>query len=328
MGAASNQSNQSRRAKVGEVYHLRVSITPRCNYRCFVCDHEGNPPTTGVLQSASVGELVRLTELLVEELGASRVKLTGGEPLCHPRVDAIVKGVKAIRGVTDLSLTTNGSRLLEWAPRLKAAGLDRLNVSLWSLNRETYRSVTGVDQLDRVLEGLELVRDLGFRQVKLNFTMLRHYNVAQFRDVLDFALDRGFVLQLIELHRVESVNSKLVHEREFYSAREMEATFAGEVERTEYREDMQLRRVHHLRGGGVVEVVEVGPNACAHCTKVRLTHDGQIKPCLMRNESNVDLLGQLRAGVGDDELHALVRSVLPRRKPFFTRETKLGEESL
>ncbi len=297
-----------------DIYHLRVSVTPRCNYNCVVCDHEG---MVGHPQEMPLEDLVHLINLFVEELHISRIKLTGGEPLCAPDIVSLVKAIKNNPRVKDLSLTTNGSLLVEKAASLKDAGLDRLNISIWSLDPATYKKITNSDSLPQVLRGLELIHQLGFVEVKLNYTLLRNYNLKDFWDILALAKKYNYTLQLIELHKVEGINPSIQYNQEHISAIEVEKIFAHLVDSTNHREMMQNRRVYNLKEGGRIETVVSGPDACAHCTKIRLTADGQIKPCLMRNDENVDLLVMLRNGASDEDIKSVIRRVVQTRKPYY-----------
>ncbi len=297
-----------------DIFHLRVSVTPRCNYNCVVCDHEG---MVGTPAEMPLEDLLHLINLFVEELHISRIKLTGGEPLCAPDLVPLIRAIKKNPTVTDLSLTTNGSLLVEKAPALKEAGLDRLNVSIWSLNPTTYKKITNSGSLSQVLRGLEVVHKLGFKEVKLNYTILRNYNLQDFGQILALARKYNFILQLIELHKVEGINPAIQYQQEHVSTEEVEKLFAHLVDTTNHRETMQNRRVYFLKDGCRIETVVTGPDACAHCTKIRLTADGQIKPCLLRNDENVDLLSMLRNGASDDEIKAVIRQVVQTRKPYY-----------
>lgn len=263
-------------------------------------------------------ELIHLVRLFVEALGIDSIKLTGGEPLCSPDIIDIIREIKAIEGVQDLSLTTNGSLLRAKVNALKDAGLDRLNISIWSLDPATYRHITGHDGLTQVLASLIKVSELDFKQVKLNFTPLRHYNVAEFWAILDLAHQHNLILQLIELHKIEGINPDLVYEQELISIGEIEKNFLPFVKTDYTRKEMQNRRVYKLNTGAIIEAVVMGRDTCSHCSKIRLTYDGQIKPCLLRNDSNVDLIGPLRDGVNDNQLRKLIQEAAQLRRPFFT----------
>ncbi|OLS15126.1 MAG: molybdopterin cofactor biosynthesis protein A MobA1 [Promethearchaeota archaeon CR_4] len=307
---------------MNKVFHLRVAITPKCNYNCVVCDHEG---MLGIPKEMPLEDLVHLINLFVEELGISRIKLTGGEPLCSPDIVPLIRAIKSNPAVTDLSLTTNGSLLAGKAAELKNAGLDRLNVSIWSLDPIIYKKITNSDALPQVLRGLEIIHKVGFKQVKLNYTILRNYNLKEFWDILALTQKFGFILQLIELHKVEGINPVIQYTQEHISVMEVEKIFEHLIETTHHRETMQNRRVYDLKGGGRIETVVSGPDACAHCTKIRLTADGQIKPCLMRNDENVDMLSMLNIGASDYELKRVIRRVAQNRKPYYN--FKAGEGS-
>ena len=170
----------------------------------------------------------------------------------------IIREIKEIPGIRDLSLTTNGSLLSTKADLLKNAGLDRLNISIWSLDPVTYQKITGHDGLANLLTSLDLVKNLDFKQVKLNYTLLRHYNITEFWDILDLAHRYNFILQLIELHKFESINRDIVFEEEYIGIGEIEGLFLPFVKSNHARLQMQNRKVYELDFGAKIEAVRYG----------------------------------------------------------------------
>src|SRR3972149_7041148 len=182
------------------VLNLRIAIPPRCNLRCDYCHKEGEEIgacSRGTAEEMAVDEIVRITRVAVS-LGISRIKLTGGEPLMRKDLCEIVKGIAAIPDLKDLSMTTNGTMLGFQAQELRACGLRRVNISLPTLNGETYGKLTE-GRVENALEGVKAAVAAGFCPVKLNMIILNGVNVDAVPEMMDFAQQTGTILQLIEL---------------------------------------------------------------------------------------------------------------------------------
>jgi cyclic pyranopterin phosphate synthase len=226
----------------------------------------------------------------------------------------IVKGIAALPGLEELSMTTNGTLLEPLAKELRASGLKRVNINLPTLDGETYCKLTG-GRLENVLGGVKAAVEAGFNPVKLNMLVLKGVNDSHVPEMMDFAGKIGAVLQLIEL---EPVNVSSEYYRAFHKPLdEYEEMLRQKAIRVETRKYMQNRRVYHLPGVKV-EVVHPIENTefCMHCTRLRVTSDGKLKPCLMRNDNTVDVLTPMRKGASDEELMALFRLANQRRQPF------------
>lgn len=247
-------------------------------------------------------------------LGISRVKLTGGEPLMRDDIVEIVRGIASIPGLTDLSMTTNGTRLATLAEELHTNGLQRLNITLPTVNERLYRELTG-GSLQPVLKGIKTAVDVGFHPVKLNMVVLRDVNDGSFWKMLEFAREAKAILQLIEL---EPVNvSDDYYSQRHKSLDEYESSLSRMALTVETRRLMQNRRVYHLPDV-TVEVIHPIENAefCMHCTRLRVTSDGKLKPCLMVKDNLVDVLTPLRNGANDKELIALFELANQKRGPY------------
>jgi cyclic pyranopterin phosphate synthase len=258
-------------------------------------------------------EVVRIAKTAVC-LGISRIKLTGGEPLMRKDILQIVKGIAALPSLEELSMTTNGTLLEPLAKELRASGLKRVNINLPTLDGETYCKLTG-GRLENVLEGVKAAVEAGLNPVKLNMLVLKGVNDSHVLEMMDFAGKIGAVLQLIEL---EPVNVSSEYYRAFHKPLdEYEEMLRHKAIRVETRKYMQNRRVYHLPDVKV-EVVHPIENTefCMHCTRLRVTSDGKLKPCLMRNDNTVDVLTPMRKGASDEELMALFRLANQRRQPF------------
>jgi len=293
--------------------NLRISLTQRCNLRCVYCHREGQNPAS-LLPEMSADEVLRIARVAVS-LGMSRIKLTGGEPLLRSDIVEIVRGLAKLRGLRDLSMTTNGTRLSVLAEPLHEAGLMRVNVNLPSLEEKTYDMLNG-GNLREVLGGIEAAVEAGFYPVKLNMLVLKGVNEREIPRMIAFARRSETILQLLELEPVNVGDE--YYERYFCSLDAVEGDLKARALEVKTRGDMQNRRVYFLLGVKV-EVVHPIENTefCARCTRLRLTSDGRLKPCLMRDDNLVDVLTPLRKGAGDEELKGLFVEAVKRREPYY-----------
>jgi len=294
--------------------NLRISITQRCNLHCAYCHREGEVQRANAeAEKMTLPEIVRIAKTAVD-LGIARIKLTGGEPLMRADVVELVKEISAIAGLRDLSMTTNGLLLDELAEPLVKAGLKRVNISLPSLNPQTYAKLMG-GKLENSLAGVKAAVEAGFSPIKLNMVVLRGVNVQDVNDMIDFTRDTGVILQLIELDPINVSNEYYSKHHRFLT--EQEGMLREKATSIETRRLMQNRLIYHLPYV-TVEVVHPTENSdfCMHCTKLRVTSDGKLKPCLMRNDNLVDILTPIRAEASDEELKQLFLKANLQREPF------------
>jgi cyclic pyranopterin phosphate synthase len=293
--------------------NLRISITQRCNFRCDYCHKEGEGCSRGISEEMTVDEIVRIARIAVS-LDISRIKLTGGEPLMRKDLCDIVKGIAGISGLNDLSLTTNGSFLAFEAEKLRKCGLKRLNISLPTLNPEKYHKLTD-GTLDNAVEGVKAAVAAGLNPVKLNMVILNGINVDDVPEMMDFASQTGTILQLIELDPVNVTDDYFSAYHKFLDA--YEEMLQQKAVKIDTRRFMHNRHVYHLPCV-TVEVVHPTENGefCAHCTRLRVTSNGMLKTCLMRNDNLLDVLTPLRGGASDEELKALFLRANQIREPY------------
>ena len=293
------------------VLNLRVSVTQKCDKHCPYCHREGETNPSTVM---TVKEIVRIVRIAIS-LGISRVKLTGGEPLLRKEIVEIVRGINGLEGLTDLSITTNGTYLKGIAKDLKKAGLNRVNVSLPTLDPNVYNNLMGGDLQDAI-EGVKAAVESGLHPVKLNMLVLKNVNDGEIEKLIQFAAQTGTILQLIEL---EPINlSKTYYERYHLSLDEIEQKLKKLTSETRIRKYMQKRRVYVLPKVKV-EVIRPIENTefCANCTRIRVTSDGKLKPCLMRKDNLVDILTPLRNGADDKKLTETFIEAVKRREPYY-----------
>lgn len=259
------------------------------------------------------GEIVRLVSIAAE-LGISKVKLTGGEPLIREDIIEIVKGIAEIPGLADLSMTTNGTMLAPLAEELRSSGLKRVNISLPTLNGEIYKNLTG-GILENAIKGVKAAVKAELSPVKINMLVLRGVNDKSVQEMVDFARENQVILQLIEL---EPLNiSEAYYFANHKGLDEYEVMLKQRAVKVEVRQHMQNRRVYHLPDV-TVEVVHPIENTefCMHCTRIRITSDGKLKPCLMTKNNYVDVLTPMRNGANDEELIELFKLANRKRQPY------------
>ncbi|MFC0004241.1 GTP 3',8-cyclase MoaA [Micromonospora siamensis] len=282
---------------------LRVSLTDKCNLRCTYCmPAEGLPWLAGP-QLLSDDEIVRLVRVAVERLGVTEVRFTGGEPLIRPGLPGIVAAVAALRPRPRISLTTNGIGLERLAPTLRAAGLDRVNVSLDTLDPARFAALTRRDRLADVLAGLAGAAAAGLSPVKLNSVLMRGVNEDEAPALLRFALEHGYELRIIEQMPLDAQHGW--DRATMVTADEILAALGREFDLSpDPAERGAAPAETWLVDGGPARVGVIGSVTrpfCGDCDRTRLTADGQVRACLFATEES-DLRGALRAGADDEEL--------------------------
>lgn len=294
--------------------NLRVAITQECNLRCPYCHMEGEEKNEqNSVAEMTTDEVVRIVRIAVG-LGISKVKLTGGEPLMRKDILEIVRGIASVQGLKDLSMTTNGTLLASLAKDLHVSGLMRVNINFPTLNSEVYNKLTG-GRLENVLEGIRAAVKVRLYPVKLNMLVLKGVNDDAVPEMIELAKVSGTILQLIELEPINISN-------DYYNAchkplDDYENTLRRKAVKVETRHQMQNRPVYHLPDAKVEVVHPIENTAfCTHCTRLRVTSDGKLKPCLMRNDNLVDVLTPMRNRASDEELIELFKLANQKREPY------------
>ena len=296
---------------------LRVSLTDRCNLRCAYCMPPEGLDWFPKADQLTDDEVVRLIRIGVELLGIREVRFTGGEPLLRRGLAGIVARTAALRPRPEISLTTNAIGLERTAGTLRAAGLDRVNVSLDTLRPETFRKLARRDRLPDVLDGLAAAAQVGLRPVKVNAVLMRDLNDDEAVPLLRYCLDRGYELRFIEQMPLDAQHGW--KRAEMVTAEEILAALGREFTLTpdDPRQRGSAPAEAFLVDGGPARVgviASVTRPFCGTCDRVRLTADGQVRNCLFaRSES--DLRGPLRAGADDAELAAAWRRAVAVKLP-------------
>jgi cyclic pyranopterin phosphate synthase len=263
---------------------LRLSVTDRCNFRCQYC-----LPAEGITRLPreallSIEETAAMVAWLCRHAGVDRIKLTGGEPLVRAGIDGLIAHLAAIPGVTDVSMITNGSLLVPWAPRLKSAGLSRVSFSLDTLDFARFRELTRGGNLEKTLAGISAAVDAGLGPIKLNAVLQRSSWMGDVPMLLDYAAAHGFELRFIELMRTGTERSWC--EAEFVPAPEVSRWVAErcEVVGMDAQSHSPARGMHLLWRGAKVKVGWITPRShpfCDHCDRIRMDARGRIFRCLM-----------------------------------------------
>lgn len=295
--------------------YLRISLTDRCNFRCLYC-----MPAVGMKfqpreEHLTDDELLRLVGLFAR-LGVTKLRLTGGEPTVRPRLVELVQGMKAVPGIEELSMTTNALLLGRLAGPLREAGLDRVNISIDTLDPDKFKLMTRGGRLDLVWTGIETADAVGLLPIKLNSVVIRDQNDHEVIDLARLTVDRKWQVRFLEIMPLEGVGA--VHDQGLVTSEETQQrleSYFGPLEPVE-TDPSDPARSWRIKGaaGTVGFISPVSAPFCAACNRVRLTADGKLRLCLLRPDE-ADLRDLLRAGADDAALERRMR-VAVWRKPW------------
>jgi cyclic pyranopterin phosphate synthase len=308
---------------------LRVSLTDRCNFRCLYCLPETEaaqnfyrgrwahlPQSKPILQQwvprtqlLSFEEIERIVTVAAG-LGIQKIRLTGGEPLLRHDLDHLVQRLAGIPGIIDLAITTNGFLFLEKAKALRQAGLHRVSFSLDSLDRQNFLKITGRDGLAKVLQSIDLARELGFKPVKVNAVIIRGLNDHEIEALAEFGRDRNLVMRFIEFMPLDSARAWL---------KELVVPGKELLERLQRRFQLEPMADPNASStarrwafaGSSAEIGIIAPVSepfCGHCNRIRLTADGKIRTCLF-SVTEQDLRSVIRSGASDAAIGQWLRDV-------------------
>jgi len=308
-----------------KIEYLRLSVTDRCDLRCFYCLPKGFKDFHTPDHWLSFDEIERIVAAF-SELGLKRLRITGGEPLLRKNLAQLASRLSALPNLEDLSLSTNAVQLGKQAKALAAAKVTRINVSLDSLNAERFRQITNGGKLEKVIQGLMTAKQVGFSPIKINMVVMKGVNDDEVEDMLRFCIEHGFTLRFIETMPIGD------------TGRQAQQHF---VDLTQVRQ--QLEQKFNLipgvmPGGGPARYAQVAGSElrigfitplsqhfCATCNRVRLSVDGQLYLCLGQHDK-VDLRTPLRQGISDSDLKSLIIQAIhqkPERHEFKDNPTQI-----
>lgn len=296
---------------------LRISLTDRCNFRCFYCLPNGEPPLARKETILTFEEIARVSRIFVS-LGVEKIRLTGGEPLIRRNVPTLVAALAGLKpGLKDIALTTNGFDLPRHAAALKAAGLDRVTLSLDSVDENNFKAITGVDALRKVLDAVASARSHGFHPLKLNAVIVRGRNDHEITALAEFARREDVGMRFIEFMPLDSGHewdqSLVVSGREIVAA--IEDKFPLELIQDDRGSETAWK--YRFADGSPGEIGIIAPVTemfCGACSRIRLTADGQIRTCLFSTVEH-DLRSVVRSGASDDEIAGFIRAVTLKKEP-------------
>ena len=294
-----------------KIEYLRLSVTDRCNFRCFYCIPKGYKDFTAPETWLTLDEIERLVRLF-SELGVAKVRITGGEPLVRQDLPEMIKRFEALPLIEDLSLSTNASKLAQHAGVLKEAGVGRINVSLDSLNPAVFHKITQGD-LDKVIEGLMAAKEAGLQPIKINMVVMKGLNDHEITDMVDFCLRHDFTLRFIETMPIGAAGKDAT---DYF------------IDLQEVRDDLEKRfdlEPAVMAGAGPASYVRVrgtklrigfitpmSQHFCDTCNRVRLSVEGTLYLCLGQKDT-VELRPLLRNGLSDEELKQALCDAIERK---------------
>ena len=294
------------------IISLRITLTNRCNVNCLYCHHDGMVKSRDEMTADELYTICKIAK----KLGVKKIRLSGGEPLLKKDIVEIVEKIASL-DFKDISMTTNGILLEKYAQDLKDAGLDRVNVSLDTLDRKTFEFITKKDYLEDAKRGIIKAVEVGLYPVKINMVIMKDINQNEIDDMFEFCKEHDIVLQLIELIESENCDDDKFSADYHYKLDDIESELADIADEVHERKFMQGRKKYYI-DGGEIEVVKPVDNAsfCAKCSRLRITPDGKIKPCLLRNDNLVELISHVRNGESEERLEEIFINGINNREPF------------
>ena len=289
-----------------KIDYIRISVTDRCNLRCIYC-----MPSEGVREIIhseilTYEEIIRILSVAIR-LGIKKVRITGGEPLVRKGLPSLIKSISSLDEIEEISLTTNGVLLKRFAKELKEAGLNRINISLDSLNPEKYERITKGNHLSEVWEGIKISEELGFSPVKINMVPIRGFNDDEIKEFASLTFEKPYHIRFIEFM---PTGAKDIWSKEKYiSTKELKEIISKLGELKPINNEWGSGPAKNFKlpdAKGVIGFISaISDHFCAGCNRLRLTSDGKLRPCLF-SDSEIDLKKALREGCDDNELQRLL----------------------
>jgi GTP 3',8-cyclase len=290
--------------------YIRISVTDRCNLRCVYCMPEEGVDLLKHQQMMSFEEIYNLVKALVPS-GIKKIRLTGGEPLVRSGIESLIRMLRSIPEIEDITLTTNGILLEEMAEGLKAAGLTRVNVSLDSLEESRFKQITRWGNLDKVLKGIDKAIETGLKPVKINVVAIKGFNDDEFVNFVEYAYNKEVQVRFIELMPIgESDDEAILKHYPIDKIKELIETKYQLEETSDIKTNGPAENYKIIGGKGSVGFIgALSHKFCSTCNRLRVTSDGKIRPCLYIDKE-YDVLKHIREGASADELRAFVEEII------------------
>jgi cyclic pyranopterin phosphate synthase len=307
--------------------YLRISLTDRCNFRCVYCMPEMGMKFQPRAEMLTDDELIRLVGLFAH-LGFTKLRLTGGEPTIRPHLVDLIRQMKAFPGIREISMTTNALLLGRMAADLKDAGLDRVNISIDTLDPVKFKSMTRGGRFDLVWKGIEAADAVGLKPIKLNTVVLRGQNDHAVGEMARLTLEKDWQIRFLEIMPMEGVG--VVYDEGLVTSAETQARLEQEFGRLEHisADPSDPARVWKIPGakGTIGFISPISEPFCETCNRVRLTSDGNLRLCLLRPDE-VTLRDRMRRGDSDEDLLDHLRAGI-WRKPWGHRVAEGDRETV
>lgn len=305
------------------ITYLRISITDLCNSRCIYC-----MPSDGVSKIShsdilSFEDIINIVQVSVE-LGITKFRITGGEPLVRKGVVGLIERMSSIEGVKDIGITTNGLLLTKYAKQLKDAGLKRINISLDTFSPEKYKKITRGSEIQKVLEGIDTALELGFKPVKLNVVAMKGFNDDEINDFADLTVNKPIDVRFIELMPIGSAHTDLPYE--YLSSKEI-MNIIGDLQACYENGSVAAYYKKPNAMGRIGFITPISNHFCHECNKIRLTSEGLLKPCL-HTDQEVDLRPALETGDKEQLKSAITHAIMlkPEKHLLFQGATPIKRE--
>ncbi|MFC1947229.1 GTP 3',8-cyclase MoaA [Chloroflexota bacterium] len=308
-----------------QVNYLRISVTDHCNLNCVYCSVNSMLPLKheDILSYEEIATLVRAAA----DMGINKIRLTGGEPLMRPHFSILVGMIAGIDGIDDISMTTNGILLARYAEELKAAGLKRVNISLDTLKADRFKQITGHDKLKDVLAGIEAADRAGLNPVKINMVPLKNINNDEIIDFARMTIDDGWNVRYIEFMPIGTPNGDISGMVTTGDIRELIQPL-GALEPYTGLEGNGPARYYQFAGakGTIGFITPITEHFCHTCNRLRVTSDGNLRPCLLANEE-INIKDALRSGSGTDDLKELIQKAVNIKREQHNLDGRLAPDT-
>ena len=289
------------------IEYLRISVIDRCNLRCVYCMPEKGVEFIPHEEILTYDEILKICDV-VSELGIKKIKITGGEPLVRKDIVNLIRDIKNLDKIEQVTLTTNGILLYDMLDDLYDAGIDAINISLDTLKSDNFKRITRKDGLEKVLKSIDKAYDLGIR-VKINFLAIKDFNIDEIADIASFAEDRDIDVRFIELMPIGfGQKYKEIQSDEILSI--LESRFGRFETVTEKRGNGPAKYYKNENLKGCIGFISaISHEFCESCNRIRLTSNGFLKLCLHYNKG-IDLKDSIRSGISDEDLKILIHDTI------------------
>jgi cyclic pyranopterin phosphate synthase len=306
-----------------KITYLRVSVTDHCNYRCYYCrdeDHQTNTVRNEVSSYEEIAKIVRL----FSELGITKVRLTGGEPLLRKDILKLTKMLGEIPNITDIPISTNAHLLAPMAAKLKKSGINRVNISIDSLQQDVFKKITRGGDLNKVIKGIDAAIKVGMSPIKINMVVIKGVNDNEIEDMIDFAINKGIDIRFIETMPIGSagIDTSNNHYSEADILKRVIDYLPNKLINVKADQTSGPAKSYLIdnTNTSVGTISAVSNNFCKSCNRVRLTSRGRLILCLGQ-ENSVSLLDAVRGGMSDEDIKKLIIKAInnkPERHYFDT----------